>query len=113
MNASSPLTLLCLASYEKGHRFLQQAKAQGCRVFLLTSQSLESTASFPHESLDDIFYMPDQEHDWNLQHMLYAVSHLSRTVQIDRIIALDDFDLEKAALLREHLRIPGFGESQT
>ena len=31
--------------------------------------------------------------------------------QIDRIVALDDFDLEKAATLREHLRIPGLGET--
>ena len=110
---SQPLTLLCLASYEKGHRFLEEAKRQGCRVFLLTSLSLKDTAKFPRESLDDIFYMPDQEHQWNLQEMLYAVSHLCRTVQIDRIIALDDFDLEKASFLREHLRIPGLGESAT
>jgi biotin carboxylase len=110
---SQALTLLCLASYEKGHRFLEEAKRQGCRVFLLTSLSLKDTAKFPRESLDDIFYMPDQEHQWNLQEMLYAVSHLCRTVQIDRIIALDDFDLEKASFLREHLRIPGLGESAT
>jgi len=110
---SQPLTFLCLASFEKGHRFLEQAKQLGCRVFLLTSQSLEHTASWPRESLDDIFYMPDEEHEWNLQDMLYSVAYLCRTIQIDRVIALDDFDLEKASLLREHLRIPGRGESAT
>ncbi len=108
-----PLTLFCLASYEKGHRFLKEAKRQGCRVFLLTSQTLEHSAKFPLESLDDIYYMPDQEHEWNLQHMLNAVAHLCRTIQVDRIVALDDFDLEKAALLREHLRLPGLGETAT
>jgi len=92
---------------------LEEAKRLGCRVLLLTSQSLEHTAKFPREHLDDIFYMPDQEHEWNLQHMLHAVAHLARTIAIDRIVPLDDFDLEKAALLREHLRIPGFGESAT
>lgn len=107
------LTLLCLASYEKGHRFLQEAKRHGCRVFLLTSQSLQNKAKWPRESLDDIFYMPDQEHEWNLQEMLYAVSHLCRTIQIDRIVPLDDFDLEKASFLREHLRLPGLGETST
>src|SRR6185437_3173527 len=106
-----PLTLLCLASYDKGHRFLQEAKRQGCRVLLLTSLSLQDTAKWPRESLDDIFYMPDEEHEWNLQHMLLAVSHLARTTQVDRIVPLDDFDVEKAALLREHLRLPGLGES--
>jgi biotin carboxylase len=110
---SQPLTLLCLASYEKGHGFLQQAKKQGCRVFLLTSLSLQHKAKWPLESLDDIFYMPDQENEWNLQDALLAVSHLCRTIQIDRIIALDDFDLEKASFLREHLRLPGLGETAT
>ncbi len=92
---------------------MQEAKKQGCRVYLLTSQSLRDTARFPHESLDDIFYMPDDQSEWNLQHMLYSVAHLCRHLKIDRIIALDDFDLEKAALLREHFRIPGLGESAT
>lgn len=108
-----PLTFLCLASYDKGHRFLEEAKRQGCRVLLLTSLSLQDTAKWPRESLDDIFYMPDQEHEWNLQHMVLAVSHLCKTTQIDRIVALDDFDLEKAAMLREHLRLPGLGETAT
>ena len=110
---SQPLTLLCLASYEKGHRFLQEAKQQGCRVFLITSLSLKDTANFPRESLTDIFYMPDREKEWNFQEMVYAVSHLCRTIDIDRIVALDDFDLEKASYLREHLRIPGRGETAT
>ena len=111
--ASNPLTFLCLASFEKGHRFLEEARRQGCRVLLLTSQSLEHTAEWPRDALDDIFYMPDQDNEWNLQDMLLAVSHLSRTRQIDRVIPLDDFDLEKAALLREHLRLPGLGETST
>jgi biotin carboxylase len=110
---TQPLTLLCLASYEKGHRFLKQAKQQGCRVFLLTSKSMQDRAKWPRESLDDIFYMPDVEHEWNLQDMLLAVTYLARTIQIDRIIPLDDFDLEKASFLREHLRLPGLGETAT
>ena len=110
---SQPLTVLCLASYEKGQRFLQQLKRQGCRVFLLTSQSLQHSAKWPRDSLDDIFYMPDVEHEWNLQHTLLAVAHLARTIQIDRIIPLDDFDVEKASFLREHLRIHGLGETAT
>ncbi|MBV9301959.1 MAG: ATPase [Acidobacteriaceae bacterium] len=109
---SEPLTFLCLASYEKGYAFLEQAKRQGCRVFLLASFSLQHTAKWP-EGLDEIFYMPDKEHEWNLRDMLLAVSHLCRTRQIDRIVPLDDFDLEKASYLREHLRLPGLGETAT
>ena len=32
---------------------------------------------------------------------------------LDRIVPLDDFDLEKASALREHLRVPGMGETTT
>lgn len=112
-STSSPLTFLCLASYEKGHPALQELKRQGCRVYLVTSQSLKEKAEWPLESLDDVFYMQDVEHEWNLEHMLKGISYLARTVEIDRIIALDDFDVEKASLLREHLRLPGLGETAT
>ncbi|MBV8553805.1 MAG: ATPase [Acidobacteriaceae bacterium] len=107
----APLTFLCLASFEKGHRTLEELKRQGCRVFLLTSLSLRDKAKWPRESLEDIFYLPDQEHQWDAQDMIRGVSHLCRTQQIDRILPLDDFDVERAALLREHLRLPGLGET--
>ena len=108
-----PLTMLCLASFEKGQRFLQEAKRQGCRVFLLTSESLRQTVDWPRESLEDIFFMPEKDRQWNLEHMILAVSHLCRTQRIDCVVALDDFDVEKAAMLREHLRLPGMGETAT
>jgi biotin carboxylase len=108
-----PLTFLCLASYEKGHDFLREAKHQGARVFLITSLSLKDIAQWPRESIDDIFYMPDQDKTWNRSDTLLAISHLARTHVIDRVVALDDFDLEMAAALREHLRIPGMGETTT
>ena len=107
-----PLTILCLASYLKGQEFLRECKRQGCRVFLLTSHSLED-ADWPHESVDDFFYMPDVDAKWNLEHTILGVSHLARTQKLDRIVPLDDFDLETAAALREHLRIPGMGETTT
>jgi hypothetical protein len=95
-----PLTFLCLASYEKGHDFMREAKRQGARVFLITSLSLRDTAQWPRESIDDIFYMPDQDKTWNRNDTLLAISHLARTEVIDRVVALDDFDLEMAASLR-------------
>lgn len=111
--SSATLTILALASYEKGHEFLREAKRQGCRVLLLTSESLKGNARWPHEALDDIFYMPDVKKTWNRADTLKAVSYLARRESIDRIVPLDDFDLETAAELREHLRFPGLGESQT
>jgi biotin carboxylase len=109
---AAPLTLLCLASYHKGFEFLREAKRQGARVLLVTSLSLKSE-EWPSESLDDIFYLPDEKNRWNLEDLIFGVAHLARRVTIDRIVPLDDFDLEKASALREHLRLPGMGETTT
>ena len=105
------MTILCIASYEKGHEFLRECKRQGCSVVLLTSESLKDKAQWPAESIDELFYMPDQNHEWNRADTIKAVSYLARTRAIDRIVALDDFDVEMAAALREHLRVPGMGET--
>lgn len=105
------MTILCLASYEKGHAFLKEAKKLGCRVILLTSHSLKDSAKWPTDSIDDIFFMPDDKKKWDKQQTINAVSYLARTEKLDRIVPLDDFDLEMAASLREHLRIPGMGET--
>src|ERR1017187_1347668 len=108
---SAKMNILCLASYEKGHEFLRQAKRQGCGVMLVTSLSLQGKAEWPAEAIDEIFYMPDQDHGWNRADTIKAVSYLARTRAIDRVVALDDFDVEMAASLREHLRLPGMGET--
>ncbi len=105
------MTILCLASYDKGYDFLREAKRQGATVVLLTSQSLQHTARWPVESIDEIFYMPDNDHLWDRTQTINAVSFLARTRVFDRIVPLDDFDVEVAAMLREHLRVPGMGET--
>jgi len=105
------MTILCLASYEKGHEFLRECKRQGWTVVLLTSESIQHSAQWPMESIDEIFYMPDQNHLWDRAQTVNAVSYLARTRVFDRIVPLDDFDVEVAAMLREHLRVPGMGET--
>jgi biotin carboxylase len=107
-----PLTLLCLASYHKGFEFLREAKRQGARVLLVTSLSLKDD-EWPRESLDDVFYIPDDKKRWKLEDLILGVAHVARRTPIDRIVPLDDFDLEKASALREHLRVPGMGETTT
>src|SRR5689334_15338110 len=105
------MTILCLASYEKGHEFLRECKRQGCTVLLLTSESIKDKAQWPRETIDEIFYMPDQKQEWNRADVIKGVSYLARTHVLDRIVALDDFDVETASALREHLRVPGMGET--
>lgn len=103
------ITLLCLASYEKGADFLREAKRAGCRVLLLTTEKL-GDADWPRDSIDEVFLMPDL---YDREAVTNGVSYLARTERIDRIVPLDEFDLEMAAHLREHLRLPGLGESAT
>ncbi len=112
MSASKPLTILCIASYHKGEEFMRECKRQNCRVLLLTSQSI-ADADWPRESLDEIFLVPDVDKKWNLDDVIKGASFLARRETIDRVVPLDDFDLEKAAALREHLRVPGMGETTT
>jgi hypothetical protein len=108
----APLTFLCLASYHKGFDFLRELHRQDCRVLLVTSKSLEHE-EWPRESIDEMLYIPDRGKQWDRQDMLLGISYAARTRHFDRIVPLDDFDLEKAAALREHLRMPGMGETQT
>ncbi|MEJ7809746.1 MAG: hypothetical protein WKG32_04940 [Gemmatimonadaceae bacterium] len=100
-------TILCLASFFKGHEFIRECKRLGCRVLLLTVEKL-ADAEWPMESVDERFLMPDL---YDREHMVAAVSYLARTEDITRIVPLDEFDLEMASALREHLRIPGMGET--
>ena len=100
-------TILCLASYVKGQEFLRECKRLGCRVLLLTVEK-HRDAEWPLESLDERFVMPNL---LNREHVINAVSYLARSESIDRIVPLDEFDLEMASTLREHLRIPGMGET--
>jgi biotin carboxylase len=104
------LTILCISSYEKGHDFMRECKEQGCRVLLLTSESLKD-GHWPKDSTDKFFYIHDINKAWDMKDVIYGVSYLAQEEKLDRIVALDDFDVEKAAALREHLRIPGMGDT--
>src|SRR5437764_6757271 len=105
MSEGRPLTILCVSSYEKGQEFIRTCKALGCRVFLLTVEKLRH-AAWPFECIDEVFTMPEELPQQNL---IYAVSYAARSQSIDRIAALDEFDMENVSALREHLRIPGMG----
>lgn len=104
-------TFLCLSSYFKGSEFLIGCKEMGNKVYLITSRRLEHEP-WPRAYLDDIFFMDEvTPNKWDEHHLLNGFAHFIRDHKVDRIIALDDFDVEKAASLREHFRIPGMGQS--
>lgn len=108
---SKPLSILCIASFFKGNDFMRGAKAAGCTVYLITSQKLEGKP-WAREAIDEVFYVPQDEHnDWNMAHVISGLAHAMRSRRIDRIVSLDDFDVEKGTELREHFRIPGMGQT--
>ncbi len=101
--------ILAMSSYFKGEELLREAKRQGAHTILLTEEKLKNDP-WPWESIDELFLMPNLGiiHD-----VIHAVAYLARTRKIDRILPLDEYDVEMAAFLREHLRIPGIGLSAT
>ena len=102
-------TIFCISTYEKGQPFLREAARLGANVILLTVDKLEH-ADWPRDAISRLLTMPE---GLSPEQVLNTVTYIARTQPIDRIVALDEFDLETAALLREHLRLPGMGESAT
>ena len=107
MSDKGPLTVLCVVTFEKGQEFLRECKRLGCRVLAVTMEKLRD-ADWPRESVDEFFYLPA---DYKLEDVVKGVSFIARSREIDRIVPLDDFDVETAAALREHLRIPGMRDT--
>jgi len=107
MTLPKPITIVCVSSYFKGNTFIETCKKEGCTVILLT---IEKKLSEPwcREYIDEVFALPDFE---DHKAVCNALSYLARTRQIDRIAPLDDYDVELVARLREHLRVPGMGET--
>lgn len=102
-----PFTILCLASEFKGVPFIQETHRQGGRIILLVAEKF-ADYDWPWDSIAERFIMPDLSKQPD---MTYAVSFLARANKIDRIVALDDYDVATAAQLREHLRLPGMGDT--
>ena len=101
------LTLLCIATYRKGDEFLRECRRRGCRVLLLTEEKLRD-ADWPREAIDEFYYV---RRDMPEADVRMGAAHVARRERIDRIVALDDFDVELAAMLREYLHVPGMGET--
>ena len=106
---SQPLKFFCIAYYFKGIEFLKACKSAGNKVFLLTKKSMEDKP-WPKEAIDEFFYTDDDSNTpENLDSIAKGFSWLMRREKVDRIVALDDYDVEKAAYLREEFRISGMG----
>ena len=102
-----PLNIICLATYFKGVDFIRECKAHGCRVILVTKEKV-LREDWPRESLDDLIAVPN---DAGPPLFIDLLAFLGRRMKIDRVIALEEFDVVTAALMREHLCLPGLSSS--
>src|SRR5271170_6161704 len=101
--------ILCMTTYEKGQSFMRQCAAMGCRVLLLTLEK-HRNADWPHDILEEVVYMPE---GLTLEQVTNTVTYLARNRRFERLVALDEFDMETIAHLREHMHIPGMGRTTT
>lgn len=103
-----PLNIVCLATYFKGADFIRECKAHGCHVVLITKEKTLHE-DWPRESLDDLIAVPN---DAGPALFIDLLAFLARNAKIDRVVALEEFDVVTAALMREHLCLPGLSSSR-
>lgn len=108
---SKVLNILCITSYFKGAEFIRAGHAQGHNMFLLTATKLQNN-DWPWSAIKDTYFLDLQDNGmWNMDHLIKGVAYKMRSINFDKFIALDDFDVEHVAHLREYFRIPGMGST--
>ncbi|HEY0080138.1 MAG TPA: ATP-grasp domain-containing protein [Pyrinomonadaceae bacterium] len=103
------LNVVCLASYFKGAEFIRECRRQGARVFLLTRERTLGE-EWPRESIEEIIPVPD---DATPELFLHIMTQLARRQRVDRLLALEEYDVLLAASIREHLCMAGMGTTTT
>ena len=101
------MTILCIATYLKGEPFLQECRRLGATVLLLTADSLRG-AAWPRDAIDEIHTIARDATDAAVKR---RVDEIARRHRIDRVAALDDFDVEMGGMVREHLQVEGMGRT--
>jgi hypothetical protein len=107
MGNAAPPTVLCISSFYKGNRFLRRCRQEGCHVILVTVPERQHSP-WERTSIDEFFVMPTLA---DRRAVINGIAYLMRTRSVDCVVALDDYDVELAAYLREHFRIQGMGET--
>src|SRR5581483_3104286 len=82
-----------------------ECRDRGCTVLLLTADKL-ADAAWPRDAIAQVQTIP---RDAPADVVRRVVAAAARRHRIARVAALDDFDVETGAMLREFLQLPGFG----
>src|ERR1051325_11270678 len=104
---SNPTTIVCLATYFKGGDFIRECKRLGCHVSLITKEKMLGEDWLRH-SIDQLMAVPN---DAGPPLFIDLVAFLSRERKPDCVIALEEFDVMTAALIREHFCLGGMNSS--
>ena len=109
MSASEarPLNIVCLATYFKGGDFIRECKLLGCNVILITKEKTLQE-DWPRDCLGDLIAVPN---DAGPALMIDLTAFIGRKLKVDRVVALEEFDVMTAALIREHFCLPGMSSS--
>jgi len=104
---NKPLNIICLATYFKGVDFIRECKSRGNQVVLVTKEKMLGE-DWPRESLADLIALPN---DADLELFIHLLGLLGRQTQIDRVVALEEFDVITAAQIRDHFGLPGMSSA--
>jgi len=104
---TTPLNIICIATYFKGVDFIRECKRLGAHVVLITKEKMLKE-DWPRESLDEVFALPN---DAGPPLFIDLAAFLAQKAKPDRIVALEEFDVMTAALVREHFCMPGMSSS--
>src|ERR1051325_11274039 len=86
---------------------MREAKARGARVFLLTREKRRHD-DWAHDALEAFFPLPD---DAPPEVFIQVASEIAHRSRVSRVVALEEFDVVTAGLVREHLRLPDLTSS--
>jgi biotin carboxylase len=108
MTPEAAPSIICLASYFKGVDFTREAKAQGARVFLVTRERCRREA-WDVDAVEASAVLAD---DAPPEQFIQTAVEIARRNRVARVVALEEFDVITAGLVREHLRLPGLTSSE-
>lgn len=105
------MNILCISTYFKGIDFLKSCFAEGNNVYLITNRKLEHKP-WPKENINEIIYLDNIDNiSATYDQLISLLAERLKSIKMDIVVALDDFDVEKAAHIRENFRIPGMGQT--
>jgi len=102
-----PKRILCIACLVSGRPFMKEATKAGHKVIVLTGEK-RLKDEWPRDILEEIIAVPDIFDEKVVRNV---IAYISQRRKIDRIVPMGDFDVEIACMLREHMRVPGMGET--